>query len=466
MPHVLVIEHSPTLRRAVCKHLLPAGHHVEELTDFGEASQRLSASTPFDAVVIGWPSHTDPSTDEFLAQLTESPLDTLPILVLGLEADVVKLNWVSTRGRTAFVLWDDYKTSDRSLAKLLAAQGQAPHDFLSAPQGDPIRILFVDDSPTVRAKIRRLLTKHGYEIGSAGSVAEAMDLARTQPFDLAIIDYFMPGATGDVLCHQLRADPRTTQISTAILTSSYADQVIKDCLAAGAVECMFKSEADELFLARVAAMSRSVQITRKIEQERERLASILSSVGDGVYGVDNNGLITFANKAAKSILGYEDDGELIGESPEEIFHPLEHGAHDMGEQALLHEAYRSGDELHGYETVFRHRDGMNILAECTIIPLHIQDRREGAVVAFRDVTTRKLLEEELKWQANHDPLTELYNRKYLEDTLEQEVRRLKRSAECSALLYIDLDRFKYINDTTNHATGDRLLIQVSRQLQA
>ncbi len=466
MPHILVIEHSPTLRRAVCKHLLATGYQVEELTEFSTAADRLAASTPFDAAVVGWPAHTDPATDEFLVQLTEPPFDRLPIMVLAPEADAVKLNWVSTRGRTAFVLWDDYKSSDRPLSKLLAAQNQAPHDFLSAPQDDSIRILFVDDSPTVRAKIRRLLTKHGYEVGSAGSVPEAMDLARKQPFDLAIIDYFMPGATGDVLCHQLRADPRTTQISTAILTSSYSDQVIKDCLAAGAVECMFKNEADELFLARVAAMSRSVQITRKIEQERKRLSSILSSVGDGVYGVDNNGLITFANKAAKSILGYDDDGTLIGKSPEEIFHPLEDSSHDRGETTLLHKAYCSGEELHGYETEFRHRDGMSILAECTITPLHIQNRRAGAVVAFRDVTTRKLLEEELKWQANHDPLTELHNRKYLEDTLEQEVRRLKRSAESSALLYIDLDRFKYINDTTNHATGDRLLIQVSRQLQA
>jgi diguanylate cyclase (GGDEF)-like protein len=86
------------------------------------------------------------------------------------------------------------------------------------------------------------------------------------------------------------------------------------------------------------------------------------------------------------------------------------------------------------------------------------------VVAFRDVSDRKLLEEELRWQASHDALTKLHNRRYFEEHLSQEVERLKRSDEASALLYLDLDRFKYINDTAGHAAGDRLLVEIGHQM--
>jgi len=104
--------------------------------------------------------------------------------------------------------------------------------------------------------------------------------------------------------------------------------------------------------------------------------------------------------------------------------------------------------------------------ECTVYPLRIDGRLEGSVVAFRDVSERRILERELLWQATHDPLTRLFNRAHFERELEGEVLRLKRSNEQSALLYLDLDRFKYINDTAGHAAGDQLLIEIATHLQS
>ncbi|MBI3546297.1 MAG: EAL domain-containing protein, partial [Gammaproteobacteria bacterium] len=136
------------------------------------------------------------------------------------------------------------------------------------------------------------------------------------------------------------------------------------------------------------------------------------------------------------------------------------------ETCLLQQAYDTGAELRAWLTVFWHKSTMAIPVECTVYPLRIENRLEGSVVAFRDITERRILERELLWQANHDPLTKLYNRSSFEKHLENEVDRLKRSNETSALLYLDLDRFKYINDTAGHAAGDRLLIEISQQLQA
>jgi diguanylate cyclase (GGDEF)-like protein/PAS domain S-box-containing protein len=331
-----------------------------------------------------------------------------------------------------------------------------------------IRVLLVDDSPTARVKFRKLLDQCGYQTAVAACAGEAMDMAMKEKFDIAIVDYYMPDENGDVLCRRLRSNPHTASIIVAVLTSTYLDKVIHASLAAGAVECMFKNEADDLFRARVAAMSRTIRTSKRVEQERTWLEGILTSVGDGVYGVNTNGAISFINPAARQILGYVAHTKPIGIHPDNLFQVFAHEncQGKISAQMHINQAIREGKELHGVESTFTRADGTPIQVELTIYPLHIDAVHEGAVIAFRDVSLRKLLEEELKWQANHDPLTKLLNRKYIEDVLEEEVRRLKRSEEYSALLYLDLDRFKYINDTMGHNTGDQLLIEVGTQLQS
>ncbi len=467
MLRILFIEPSATLRHALGKQLRHTDYDVTIETDYETGLNHLASqgnNTPFDAVILGWPKQTLTSTDELLASLSEAPFDELPLVVLSHEPDLAKLEWVSGRKHTAFLLWDNHQDIIQSLQKLLSLE-PSPENTPDRGCKEPIHVLLVDDSPTARVKFRKLLVNAGYLADTAAGAKEALEKAHQNRYDIAIIDYFMPDVTGDALCRQLRDDTYTTSIMPAILTSTYLDKVITDSLAAGAVDCMFKNEANDLFLARVAAMSRTVRMTRRIEQERLRLAGILSSVGDGVYGMSCEGLITFVNPAVRQILGYDNEQQLVGKKPADLFH--NDGATMLipGKEDLpMRQAIEQGQKLYAVESVFIRTDGTPIQVELTIFPLCIDGHEEGAVIAFRDISVRKLLEEELKWQANHDPLTKLLNRMYLEDALEQEVQRLKRSEEQSALLYIDLDRFKYINDTIGHAAGDQLLIEVGQQL--
>ena len=469
MQKILFIETSATLRHAMSKLLVRHGYEADIAYDFDSALALLvSTDTEFyyDGVILGWPNQTHASTDELLATLSEYPYSHLPLLVLAHEADSAKLGWVAGRMHTAFLMWDTYEETVKTLPKLLSQQ-------MAEPCCDPstntqIRVLLVDDSPTARVKFRKLLDKCGYNTTTASCATEALDKAMQEKFDIAIIDYFMPDQNGDALCRELRNNPHTASIMPAVLTSTYLDKVIQSSLAAGAVECMFKNEADDLFTARVASMSRSVRNTKRIEQERSRLEGILSSVGDGVYGVNKQCLITFTNPAACQLLGFHSTEQLIGQHSNTLFHKYENLNSHASTTDLhnLEQSIKDGKEMQGIETIFNRADGAPMQVELTIFPLRIDGQIEGAVVAFRDVSVRKLLEAELKWQAHHDPLTKLLNRKYLEDTLEQEVQRLKRSDEQSALLYIDLDRFKYINDTIGHNAGDQLLIEVGHLLQS
>ncbi|MES9929336.1 MAG: EAL domain-containing protein, partial [Candidatus Thiodiazotropha sp. 6PDIVS] len=165
-------------------------------------------------------------------------------------------------------------------------------------------------------------------------------------------------------------------------------------------------------------------------------------------------------------LGYEPEDRLIGQSAMELFHYADsEGNPKRDTNCLLQQSYANSVPIRGHETVFWHKSGNPIPVECTIYPLTIEARREGSVVAFRDISERKALEQKLRWQANHDALTKLTNRRFFEEYLKNETDRLRRSSETSALLYIDLDRFKYINDTAGHAAGDRLLIEISQQMK-
>ena len=94
---------------------------------------------------------------------------------------------------------------------------------------------------------------------------------------MVIVDYFLPDGNGDELCRQLSGRPGSPAL--AIITGTYREDVIKRCLDAGAMECMFKNEAKELFLARVRTLSRQIQMQKSVESERQRLDGILGSVG-------------------------------------------------------------------------------------------------------------------------------------------------------------------------------------------
>lgn len=467
MHPVLIIEASATLQHAARRLLKSRGYAVVVAKTYQEGWQRLHAEDAkqhYAAVILGHPVHHHAQADKLLSLLQQTDYRELAVLILTHTNDVALIDWATRRPRTALLSWDDYTDCVGCLTKLLST---APVREKTSSASRDIQVLFVDDSRTVRASFKKLISSHGYHVDTAASATDAMEKAKRQSFDIAIVDYFMPGGNGDVLCRQLREHPMTADITVAILTGTYLDEVIRDSLEAGAVECMFKNEANELFLARLAAMSRSVRARKTMEAEHQRLAGILSSVGDGVYGVNRAGQITFVNPAARHILGFTDEDNLIGRSAHKLFHYAnEDKTLNPPETCLLQLAYGDGTELRAWSTVFWHKSTMAIPVECTVYPLQLEGRLEGSVVAFRDITERRILERELLWQANHDPLTKLHNRSSFEKHLEDEVVRLKRSTEASALLYLDLDRFKYINDTAGHAAGDRLLIEISQQLQA
>jgi diguanylate cyclase (GGDEF)-like protein/PAS domain S-box-containing protein len=467
---ILLLESSLTRRRAMHTLLGAKGFQVSDVADYAQALpllQRLgSSSAGFRGIVIGWPEHGDAEAEAVFALLRQDDFEHYGVLLLADTNDGAAVNWMMRRANTGLLLWSDYSECADAMTKLLNPPSPVLPDLDSGGQSH-LRVLFVDDSATVRVAFRRLLMKHGYLVETAEDVEDGWRKAQATAFDLAIIDYFMPGDAGTVLVRRMKNDPRTSSVLSAIITGTYSDRVINESLAAGALECLFKSEARELFLARLGSLARAVQDRKSVDAERRRLQSILSSVGDGVYGVDGRGMIQFINPAALDMLGYDEERELTGKSAFDSFHhSYEDGTAVPPSACFLSQCYAQGSQVPGWQTVFWSKARRPVPVECTVYPMQVEGRREGSVVAFRDISARRMLEEELRWQASHDALTKLHNRAWFETQLEQEIARLKRTEQVSLLLFLDLDRFKYINDTAGHTAGDQLLVEISRRLSS
>lgn len=469
MKQVLLVNPSAEQKKGVIHRLKAGNFNVNTCETFQDALIALANAArggpEIDGLVVGWPSGADAASLSFFNALADPKHQHRVVLLVADELASMAVTWLKQRRRSALLLWGDCAEIPAAMSKLLEPHRPAQINYLDILAEHHLRVLFVDDSPTVRIAFRRMLMKYGFLVTTAPNALEGYRLANREPFDLAIIDYFMPAQNGVALVRKLRSDPNTAHIVTAIITGTYSDTVINEALAAGASECIFKSEARELFLARIGSLARNIIDRKAIDREKRQLEGILHSVGDGVYGVNERGEIQFINPAARDILEFDAEAELVGGSAYERFHHLfEDGETMAKESCFLSQCYRTGNQITGWQTTFWSRHGRPIPVECTVFPLEIGGRRTGSVVAFRDVSARKQLEEELRWQATHDSLTQLSNRSHFEHELEQELNRLRRVDGVSAVLFIDLDRFKYINDTAGHSAGDRLLIEVAQRL--
>jgi len=191
-----------------------------------------------------------------------------------------------------------------------------------------------------------------------------------------------------------------------------------------------------------------------VSEERFRL--LLESAGEGILGLDVDGCCTFVNRAALRMLGYSQE-ELLGQ---DVHATLCHNSSDvlstLAEQSAAYNAIRNGIPQRSTGAFLR-RDGSILSVEYSFYPIKLDGRIDGAVLIFWDVTESQALIQRLSYQASHDPLTGLINRTEFERRLTRVIASALKDQSEHTLCYLDLDHFKYINDTCGHAAGDELL---------
>lgn len=197
------------------------------------------------------------------------------------------------------------------------------------------------------------------------------------------------------------------------------------------------------------------------EEERSRLALIVESSNDAIVSINLGGVITSWNRGAENVFGYTAD-EIIGSQIYTII-PTER----FDERAQILQRTLGGDQIRHFETTRIKKDGSQIYVSISSSPiLNADGKIIGNSVVARDVTERRQMEEIIKHQAHHDPLTDLPNRQLFMDFLTLELAQARRNETRMALLFLDLNGFKQINDTLGHSCGDRLLQEVAQRLRA
>jgi diguanylate cyclase (GGDEF)-like protein/PAS domain S-box-containing protein len=191
---------------------------------------------------------------------------------------------------------------------------------------------------------------------------------------------------------------------------------------------------------------------------------LLDALGEGVYGVNHAGRCIFVNPAALHMLGFNED-EVTGHDQHALFHHHHadgkaYPSHDCPiHLSLLDGKTRSGEEW------FWRKDGTGFPVAITVSPSFIDGKHKGAVVVFHDITERKLNDERIRHLAQHDTLTDLPNRALLTDRLHQALSSAKREHQRIAVMFVDLDRFKPINDSLGHIVGDWLLKEAANRMR-
>jgi diguanylate cyclase (GGDEF)-like protein/PAS domain S-box-containing protein len=197
-----------------------------------------------------------------------------------------------------------------------------------------------------------------------------------------------------------------------------------------------------------------------LQRSEERFRSLVRNASDGVIVLGADGLIRYESPAVERILG-RTDAERVGRPATTDVHVDDRAA---VQRRLAEVASTSGSEA-TFEFRARHADDTWRTLEAIAKNLLDDPAVGGVVVNYRDITERKALEEQLRHQAFHDVLTGLANRSLFRDRLGHALARAARGASPTAVLYLDIDDFKAVNDRLGHAEGDRLLVAVGQRLR-
>jgi diguanylate cyclase (GGDEF)-like protein/PAS domain S-box-containing protein len=380
-------------------------------------------------------------------------------------------------------------------------------DLPTAAGGKP-RILLVDDEPRLLSSLYELLRDRDYQLVTATCGSEALAELTRLRFDLILLDLRLPDMSG----HQIMdfINSRGIEGDVIVMSGDVGIEAAIGALKRGAYDYLRKPYSREELLKTVenALQKRKLaidnaRIASKLENSEKMYRYLVDSSPDIIYTLDQSGCFSFVNGRAYQLLGFSRD-ELIGKHYSILVHDedLERAKYVFGEKRIDQRAAHNvelrlkcqGGSGAGSERTFNNtlmaisldEIGMRSMPTSLIADaLHpvssiasnftlgamvpaAPARRQGRFGVYgvaRDITDRKRAEEVISYQAYHDILTDLPNRMLFKDRLGLAVIQAKRKLTELAVMFVDLDRFKLVNDTLGHVKGDELLQQVAQRLK-
>ena len=383
-------------------------------------------------------------------------------------------------------------------------------------------ILIVEDSLTQAVQLQFLLEKHGFQVTTAHNGRQGLECARQRKPSIIISDIVMPEMDGYQLCSQIKTDETLKDVPVILLTSLSNPEEVINALACSADNFVTKPYEENALLSRIQhilvnqdmrrraknengieiffagkshfitsdlthmvdllfstyenAVERNKELMRiqlQLKNANENLHMLyqqnellLHHAGEGILGLDPKGMITYANPAAGKILTPMDQ-ELVGCHINRFMcTDDDQNPAASWEESPIYHVLRNCGQYRDEDAIFRRFTNEKFPVAYTCATIHGGNcAGTGGVMLFQDISKRKAMEKKLLELAHHDPLTGLANRRVYQEFLDMELDRSLRHNLQMAILFMDLDNFKTINDTKGHDVGDLLLQSVAERVK-
>jgi diguanylate cyclase (GGDEF)-like protein/PAS domain S-box-containing protein len=329
-------------------------------------------------------------------------------------------------------------------------------------------VLLIENDPEQTRIIRAMFDGHGshpYKLTRIKCLADAEIYLKEHRVDIVLLDLSLFDPEGLEAIGRVRT--AAPHVSIVLLSSVDDEPKAMQAIREGAQDYLIKGQIEPNIL--MQALGNAVARTTNKEiltDEKDRAQATLNCIADAVVCTDMSGNITFFNPVAGSMMGWSMK-DAVGRRLTEILRIVDATTRKVILDPMAKAASENLTGTLPSNSVLIRRDGREVFIEDSVAPIHDREGAvTGAVIVFRDVSAARAQSEQMAHLAEHDSLTGLPNRLLFCDRVGQALSLARRHGGQAAVLFLDLDGFKQINDSLGHAAGDKLLQSVAKRLLA
>jgi diguanylate cyclase (GGDEF)-like protein/PAS domain S-box-containing protein len=330
------------------------------------------------------------------------------------------------------------------------------------------KILLIENHRAAADKIRETLGAAGagsFDVEWVRELSEGLESLGKRGIAAILLELSLPDSQGIETFDKVFAAAHDVPI---LILAGAADEVLaKQAVGRGARDYLLPDHLDSYSLPRALrnAIERKA-VEDALYVEKDRAIVTLNSIGDAVLCTDISGHITYLNLVAETMTGWRRE-EATGRPLAEVFQIIDGSTRKPALDPMEMAVRQDSTVGLTVNCVLVRRDGFESAIEDSAAPIHDRAGQViGAVIVFHDVSAARAMSFQMTYSAQHDVVTNLPNRVLLKDRISQAIALARRQSRSIAVLFLDLDRFKYINDSLGHATGDKVLQSVSERLLA